>query len=166
MKLDIKGIAILAFIAGIAAFFLLAPTGGIKSVPAATVQTLEGQALSLDSLKGKPYLLTFWSTTCPGCVGEIPVLKALDTKMQGSGFRIIAVAMPYDEVPEIKAMQAQKGMTYTIAHDQSGELGKQFDVRVTPTSFLISADGKIAMQKMGEWDPAELEQKVRELLKG
>lgn len=166
MKLDTKGIAILAFIAGIVAFFLLAPGGGIKSVPAATVQTIDGSPLSLDSLKGKPYLLTFWSTTCPGCVGEIPVLEALNTKMQGTGFRIIAVAMSYDEPPEIKAMRTQKGMTYTVAHDQSGELGQQFEVRVTPTSFLISADGKIAMQKMGEWDAAELEQKVRELLKG
>ncbi|EIJ35988.1 TlpA family protein disulfide reductase [Thiothrix nivea] len=166
MKLDIKGIAILAFIAGIAAFFLLAPAGGVKTVPAATVQTIDGTTLSLDSLKGKPYLLTFWSTTCPGCVGEIPVLEALENKMQGSGFRIIAVAMSYDEPPAIKAMRVQKGMTYTVAHDQSGELAKQFDVRVTPTSFLVGADGKIAVQKMGEWDATELEQKVNELMKG
>lgn len=166
MKLDTKGIAILAFIAGIVAFFLLSPSGGLKSVPALTVQTIDGEKLNLDSLKGKPYLLTFWSTSCPGCVGEIPVLEALDQKMQGSGFRIIAVAMPYDEAPEIKAMRTQKGMTYTVAHDQSGELVKQFEVRVTPTSFLVGADGKIAVQRMGEWDAAELEQKVRELLKG
>ncbi len=68
--------------------------------------------------------------------------------------------------PEIKAMRTQKGMTYTVAHDQSGELMKQFDVRVTPTSFLVTANGKVAVQRMGEWDAAELEQKVRELLKG
>ena len=86
--------------------------------------------------------------------------------MQGSGFRIIGVAMPYDKPPEIQAMRTQKGMTYTVAYDQSGELTKQFDVRVTPTSFLIGADGNIAVRKMGEWNAAELEQKVRELLKG
>lgn len=166
MKLDIKGIAILAFIAGLAAFFLLTPDSGLKSIPPTTVQTLDGGSLNLDSLKGKPYLLTFWSTTCPGCVGEIPVLEALDHKMQGSGFRIIAVAMPYDETPAIQAMRAQKGISYTIAHDQSGELSKQFDVRVTPTSFLVGPDGKVAVQKLGEWDAAELEQKVRELMKG
>lgn len=166
MKLDTKGIAILAFIVGIIAFFLLTPASGLKTVPALSLQTIDGEKLALDSLKGKPYLLTFWSTTCPGCVGEIPVLEALDQKMQGTGFRIIAVAMPYDNPPEIKAMRTQKGMTYTVAHDQSGELMKQFDVRVTPTSFLVTANGKVAVQRMGEWDAAELEQKVRELLKG
>ena len=86
--------------------------------------------------------------------------------MQGSGFRIIGVAMPYDVPAEIQAMRTQKGMTYTVAHDKSGELVKQFDVRVTLTSFLINAEGNVAARKMGEWDAAELEQKVRDLLKG
>ena len=167
MKLDIKALAILALIAGVVAFFLLMPTQGVKNIPQSlTVQTIDGQNLNLDTLKGKPYLLTFWSTTCPGCVGEIPVLEDLDKKMQGSGFRIVGVAMPYDVLPEIRAMREQKGMTYTIAHDQTGALSKQFEIRATPTSFLVTADGKIAVQKMGEWKAAELEQKVRDLLKG
>lgn len=167
MKLDIKALAILAVIVGALAFFFLASSPGMKAMPSTvTVQTLEGEKLSLDTLKGKPYLLTFWSTTCPGCVGEIPVLENLDKKMQGTGFRIIAVAMPYDELAEVQTMRTQKGMTYTVAYDQSGELSKQFDVRVTPTSFLIAADGNIAVHKLGEWDAAELEQKVLNLLKG
>ena len=165
MKLDIKALAILAVVVGALAFLFLMPAQGMKSIPpSVTVQTLDGEKLNLDTLKGKPYLLTFWSTTCPGCVGEIPVLEALDKKMQGSGFRIIAVAMPHDELADVQTMRSQKGMTYTIAHDQSGDVSKQFDVRVTPTSFLVAADGTIAVQKLGEWTAAELEQKVRGLL--
>ena len=100
MKLDIKALAILALIAGVVALFLLMPAQGVKNIPQSlTVQTIDGQNLNLDTLKGKPYLLTFWSTTCPGCVGEIPVLEDLDKKMQGTGFRIVSVAMPYDELP-------------------------------------------------------------------
>ncbi|MBU0655248.1 MAG: TlpA family protein disulfide reductase [Gammaproteobacteria bacterium] len=167
MKLDTKGIAILAFIAGIVAFFLLSPNQGLQSIPPATnIQTIDGKTIELDSLKGKPYLLTFWSVTCPGCVGEIPHLIELEKKMQGTGFQVIGVAMSYDTPPEIKAMQEKKGMNYTIAYDQSGELASKFDIRVTPTSFMITADGKIKTRKMGEWDPAELEQTAREMLKG
>lgn len=167
MKLDIKALAILALIAGALAFFFLMPSEGLKSIPSnLNVTIIDGQNVSLDSLKGKPYMLVFWSVTCPGCVGEIPTLQALDKKMQGTGFRIVAVAMPYDELPEVKAMREKKGMTYTVAYDQSGELSKQFDVRVTPTSFLVDANGKISVQKLGEWDATELEQKVQDLLKG
>lgn len=167
MKLDTKGIAILAFIVGLLTFFVFMPGKGLQGVPTALqVQTLEGENLALDSLRGKPYLLTFWSTTCPGCVAEIPLLQAVNEKMQNTGFRTIAVAMSYDVRTEIEAMRTQKGMTYTVAHDQSGELAKQFEVRVTPTSILVGADGNIAVRKMGEWKEAELEQKIRELLKG
>ena len=167
MKLDIKGLAIIALVAGVLAFFLLMPNQGLKSIPAnLSVATLEGTNLPLDSLKGKPYLLTFWSTSCPGCVKEIPALQALHQQHQNDGFRIIGVAMSYDEMPAIQAMRTQKGMEYTIAYDQTGALAQQFDVRVTPTSFLIAPDGKIAMQRLGEWDHAELEKKILELLKG
>lgn len=167
MKLDIKGLAILALVAGVLAFFLFMPSQGLKSIPAnLTVTTLEGSNLSLDSLKGKPYLLTFWSTSCPGCVKEIPALQALHQQYQHEGFRVIGVAMSYDELAAIQAMRTQKGMEYTLAHDQTGALAQQFDVRVTPTSFLITADGKIAVQRLGSWDHAELEKKIAELLKG
>ena len=167
MKLDIKALAILAFIAGLIGFFLLMPSKGLSNIPSGiSVQTIDGQNLNLDTLKGKPYLLTFWSTSCPGCVSEIPVLEDVDQKLQGTGFKIIAVAMPYDKQPELQAMRTQKGMNYTIAHDQTGSLSKQFEIRVTPTSFLVGNDGNIAVKKMGEWTAAELEAKVRHLLKG
>lgn len=165
MKLDLKGLAILAVLAAAVAFFLLFPGKGTNTIPPGiSVQTIDGQPLALDSLGGKPYLLTFWSTTCPGCVGEIPVLEALEQKMQGTGFRVVAVAMPYDKPSAIQSMRIQKGMTYTVAHDQSGALVKQFDVRVTPTSFLVGGDGKVAAHKLGEWQPADLERRVRDLL--
>lgn len=167
MKLDTKGIAILAFIAGIVAFFLLSPSQGLQNIPPATsVQTVDGKTIDLDSLKGKPYLLTFWSTSCPGCVDEIPHLVELNKKMQGTGFQVIAVAMSYDTPDEIKAMRAQKGMTYTVAYDKTGELANKFGIRVTPTSFMISSDGKIKTRRMGEWTPAELEQTANDMLKG
>ncbi|QTR50069.1 TlpA disulfide reductase family protein [Candidatus Thiothrix anitrata] len=167
MKLDIKGLAILALVAGVLAFFLLMPNQGLKSIPAnLSVATVDGETVSLDSLKGKPYLLTFWATSCSGCVKEIPALQALHQQHHKDGLRVIGVAMSYDEIPAIQAMRAQKGMEYTIAYDQTGALAQQFDVRVTPTSFLIDLNGKIAMHRLGEWDHAELEQKIVELLKG
>lgn len=167
MKLNLKGLASFG-LGGILTLFLMSGiTACQQRMPdSLDVTTLDGQIMNLDSLKGKPYLLVFWSVTCPGCVKEIPELQALNQKMQGTGFRIIGIAMSYDELSEIKAMREKKSISYTLAYDQNGELSKQFDVRVTPTSFLVDADGKIRVQKLGEWNPAELEQKIRDLLKG
>lgn len=167
MKLDIKGLAILALIVAALAFFWFSSAGGTKPVPAFSVTTLDGQQISSKTLQGKPYLVTFWSTGCPGCVGEIPHLVELDQKLHGTGFRIIAISMPYDELQEVQTMRAQKGMKYDVAHDQSGELGTAFGgINVTPTSFLVDASGKIVRQQLGEFDFTELEQQIRALLKG
>lgn len=167
MKLDTKGIAILAFIAGIAAFFLLAPGTGIKTAPTLTLQTIDGQTIELEKLKGKPYLMTFWATDCPSCVEEIPHLIELNQKLQGTGFRTIAVALPHDEVSAMQAMRTQKGMQYDLAYDKTGEWGQAFGgIRVTPTSFLVAPDGKIVRQQLGSFDFGQLEQQIRDMLKG
>ncbi|SDZ78794.1 Peroxiredoxin [Thiothrix caldifontis] len=167
MKLDLKGIAILAFIAGIVAFFLLAPAGGIKAAPAITLQTIDGQAIELEKLKGKPYLMVFWATDCPGCVGEIPHLVELNQKLQGTGFRTIAVALPHDEESAIKAMRQQKGMQYDLVYDKTGEWGQAFGgIKVTPTSFLVNPEGKITRMQLGSFDFDQLEQQIRSMLKG
>ena len=167
MKLDLKGIAILAFIAGIVAFFLLAPAGGIKAAPAITLQTIDGQAIELEKLKGKPYLMVFWATDCPGCVKEIPHLVDLNQKLQGTGFRTIAVALPHDKEASIKAMRQLKGMQYDLVYDKTGEWGQAFGgIKVTPTSFLVNPEGKITRMQLGSFDFAELEQQIRSMLKG
>lgn len=165
MKLDLKGIIILAFLAGIAAFFLFMPTGGIKAAPSITVQTLDGQTISPAQLQGKPYLVTFWATDCPSCVGEIPHLVELNRNLQGTGFRTLAIAMPHDEPTAIQAMRAAKGINYDIAHDRDGAWGQAFGgIKVTPTSFLVSPDGKIVRQQLGSFEFKQLEQQIRSLL--
>ncbi|MDQ5768367.1 peroxiredoxin family protein [Thiothrix subterranea] len=167
MKLDLKGIAILAFIAGIVAFFLLAPAGGIKAAPAITLQTIDGQAIELEKLKGKPYLMVFWATDCPGCVKEIPHLVDLNQKLQGTGFRTIAVALPHDKEASIKAMRQLKGMQYDLVYDKTGEWSRAFGgIKVTPTSFLVNPDGKITRMQLGNFDFDQLEQQIRSMLKG
>lgn len=167
MKLDIKSLAILAIVV---AAIVLVVTFGLKDgnkIPAGlTLTKSDGATLDLDSLQGKPYLLEFWSTTCPGCVKEIPHLIAVQQTFKPQGFEIVSVAMSYDKLDEVQAMQQAKGMNYIVGYDQSGALAQQFNVRVTPTSFLVDANGKIVTQKMGEWQPGELEQKLQTLVKG
>jgi peroxiredoxin len=167
MKLDIKSLAILAIVVAAVGFLFLMPSKSSNGIPAnTTVNTVDGQTLKLASLTGKPYLLEFWSTTCPGCVKEIPHLVAVQQTFKSQGFDVVGVAMSYDKLEEIKAMQQAKGINYVVGYDQSGALAQQFNVRVTPTSFLVDAQGKIVTQKMGEWLPGELEQKLQTLVKG
>lgn len=167
MKIDIKGILLLAVIAGVFAFFWLAPDDGLQAAPDFDMTTIDGEQLGSNQLDGKPYMVVFWATDCPGCVKEIPHLNALYNEFGDQGFKVIAVAMPHDELPLIKTMRDQKAMDYEIVFDTDGMIAKTFGgVIVTPTNFLISPEGKIALHKMGEFDTDEVHQLISNMLKG
>jgi peroxiredoxin len=56
-------------------------------------------------------------------------------------------------------------VSYPIALDVDGSIAKAFDnVMLTPTSFLISPEGKIVKHKIGEMDMDKLEQQIKDLL--
>ena len=167
MKLDIKGLLILALIAGALTFFWLAPSDGLQAAPKLQLTTIDGEKIDSSDLKGKPYMVVFWATDCPGCVKEIPHLNELYTELGNDGFRVIAIAMPHDELDLIRTMRDEKSMSYDIVFDEEGTLAKAFGgVKVTPTNFLISPQGKIALHKMGEFQPQELRQMIDNMLKG
>lgn len=166
MKLDIKGLVILAVIAGVLAFFWFAPGSGLQTAPNVSFKTIDGKSITLSELKGKPYILTFWATDCPGCVAEIPHLVDLYKEYAGQGLRIIAIAMPHDDLDAINTMRRLKGMSYDIAFDRTGELTQAFgNVMVTPTSYLVTPEGKIALQKIGEMDMKAVEHQIATMLK-
>jgi len=141
-------------------------TNGLSSqAPDISFNTLKGEKLNLASLQGKPSLITFWATDCPGCIKEIPHLKELHNTFATQGLNIIAVAMHYDRPDNVIAMSKEKQLPYHVALDPLAQASKAFgNVRLTPTSFLIAPDGNIVMQKIGEFNQADMQQRIKKLL--
>ena len=161
----IFGLFALALV-GTLAFLWLSPSG-LKQAPALTVSTLEGQQIDLTSLRGKPVLITFWATSCVGCVKEIPHLVELYDEYKAQGLQMLAIAMSYDPPNHVIAMRDARQIPYPIALDIEDKAAKAFgDVRLTPTSFLIAPDGRIVRQKIGELDMAEVRRELHKFLGG
>ena len=129
------------------------------------LETLDGKSISLGGLRGKPTLLTFWATDCPGCLKEIPHLKKLHHDFSDDGLTVIAVAMSFDKVSNVSAMTKEKQLPYIIAIDSQGSAAKAFgDVRLTPTNFLIAPDGRIAFHNIGEFDASDMRARIQSYL--
>lgn len=129
--------------------------------------TVTGKQIALKNLQGKPVLVTFWATDCPGCIEEIPHLIELYNAYHAKGLEIIAVAMPYDVPSRVTAMRAAKQLPYEIALDLQAIATHAFgDVRLTPTTFLISPDGKVLLQKIGAFDLTDMRARIETLLQG
>ena len=95
----------------------------------------------------------------------MPHLISLYDELSDKGLEIIGVAMSYDPPNQVMELINQRRVSYPIALDVDGAIAKAFDnVMLTPTSFLISPDGKIVKHKIGEMDMDKLQQQIEDLL--
>ncbi len=125
---------------------------------------MDEQQHKLSDYKGKPILVTFWATDCPSCIGEIPLLIKLYNDFSPQGLIMLAIAMPHDRPQRINIMRANRRLPYLIAWDKNAAISQAFgNIRVTPTHFFISPDGKIIMRKIGELDADYLYEKLTKM---
>ncbi len=140
------------------------PTG-LREAPPLAGQTLDGRTLTLEQLRGKPVLVTFWATSCPSCIEEMPHLVNLYRDLNPKGLEIIGVAMAYDPPEQVRALVKQREIPFPIVIDSQERIAQAFDnVRLTPTSVLISPQGRIVHYRLGLLDMPKLRDAIQEML--
>ena len=149
---------------GALTYFWILPAPVTKS-PDISLITTDGQELHLVDLRGKPLLVTFWSTTCQSCIREIPHLIELHNELAPQGLQLIAISMYFDPPNRVLAMQKARNIPYTVAMDIHADASRAFgDIRMTPTSFLIAPDGRIAYYRTGIMDMDKLRRDILAML--
>lgn len=146
------------------AYLWLSPSG-LKVVPKLELTTITGEKIKFESLRGKPVLVTFWATSCSGCIKEMPHLAEIYTKYSPQGLKVIGISMPYDRPDYVMKMAKQKALPYTIAMDINKKAVAAFgNVQLTPTTFLIAPNGTIVRQKIGEFSMPIFTAHIEQLL--
>ena len=125
---------------------------------------VNGNNISLSSLRGKIVLLDFWASWCGPCRKENPFVVNLYNKFKNEGFDIYSVSLDNDKNKWINAIQ-QDGLVWKnhvsdLNGWQSAGAAK-YMVRSIPQTFLIDKNGTIIdIGLRGE----ALENKLNELL--
>lgn len=133
--------------------------------PDVSFTLIDGSRLFLKDLRGKPVLVFFWATTCNTCIAKTPEMNRLYRKLQPQGLEMVAVAMPYDPPTRVAEYARKLHMPYPVALDHRAEIVRVFgDVRVTPTTVLITADGTVAWRKPGKLDTAQLGATIAQMI--
>lgn len=113
--------------------------------------TLNGPALALSSLQGRPLLINFWATWCPPCVKEMPEIDHFHREFSGQGWNVLGLAV--DSPTPVKAFLAKKPVAFQIGLAGFGgtELAQELGNSVggLPFSVMIDAQGGIRQRKMG-----------------
>ena len=145
--------------------FALRDDGSPEVFPPISISTIDGRSFDDTAIDGRPVLVTFWSTTCLVCLGEMPDLETLYRRLSPRGFEIIAVSMPWDPPDEVVRLARARELPYPVALDVTGTIARAFgDVSVTPTHFLIGPGGEVAFRRTGALDFAALADRLHSML--
>jgi peroxiredoxin len=119
--------------------------------PLFKVESLDGEALSLEDLRGKVTLLDFWATWCSPCVEKMPKLKELyDTFGADDRFVMIGMSVDWD-VERLKKFVEEKGLQWPqvcLGGMSESKVVSKYGVGGIPTYILIGPDGKIKAKNL------------------
>lgn len=124
---------------------------------------LTGQSINLESYQGKALVLNFWATWCPPCVKEMPELEALSQAHPEVQF----VGLAIDTQRNVKRFLEKVPVNYAIY--VTGHRGVQIMKTLgntaggIPFTLVLSADGSVAQQVLGQIDSAQLDQILTKL---
>jgi peroxiredoxin len=134
-----------------------------REAPDLTLDYLEGGgSVSLRELRGRVVLLNFWSAACPPCREKMPVMQRLYEDLQQEGFLVLAVNV--NDLPALaREFVVQNGYTFPVLKDD-GLVGRLYEVRYIPKTFLLDRDGVIRQIRVGALGEHEMRQMVKEWL--
>ncbi len=118
-----------------------------------TLESLDGEKVSLKGLRGKIVFLTFWLSSCEACLEEMPSIEGLYKKLKDKDFIVLAVNLA-EEKDRVEQYARILGVSFPMLMGSKGFLSTTYDIELIPVTFIISKDGTILGKAIGrrKWD--------------
>lgn len=131
--------------------------------PDFTLNTPEGEALSMHSIKGKVKIIDFWASWCGPCRRENPNVVNIYKKYHPKGLEILSVSLDNNKDKWTEAIEADQLSWHHVSDLQGwgSEAAQLYAVNSIPRTFILDENNVIVAKNLrGE----ELEEKIAELL--
>lgn len=133
-------------------------------VPVIELPALDGKPVRLPSAyPGRPVLINLWASWCGPCIKEMPELDRYAASQGTTGTQVVGIAL--DDADAVQAFLQRVPVRYPILLERPGprDAGVQLGnpKGVLPYTALVSAQGRLLKQKIGPFEPGELEEWVR-----
>jgi thiol-disulfide isomerase/thioredoxin len=127
-----------------------------RRAPAFALKDMRGNAVSLESLRGKVVVLNFWTKTCGPCLEEMPELAEL-AKVVADRKDVVVLAVSVDEGPDDVKPTLQTVLRgdppFQVLFDpESAVVRGKYGTRLFPETWFIDKEGIVRARFDGARD--------------
>jgi len=120
----------------------------------APLRDLEGNAVRLADLRGRPVWITFWASWCPPCQAETPTIRDLAEAYAPQGLAVVGISVQEATEEDVRAYAEKYSLRHTIAADLAGDVFRRYRVFGLPTQYFLDGGGIIRSIVQGPVTPA------------
>lgn len=131
-----------------------------EPAPRFHAKALTGETFTNESVKGKVVLLQFWTTWCPYCRREQPLVDDIDHEFADKGLVVLAIDVG-ESKKTVKKHLADHPRSCRVVLNEDTNLAAMYAANVYPIYVVIDRDGDIAATQRG----ASGERGLRRLLR-
>jgi peroxiredoxin len=154
-------------------FFSREPAGATSSTlteapfvghlaPDFTLNSLDGETITISDYAGKPVVLNYWATWCPPCRIEMPHLQQASEEYGG---RVVFLGINQAESEQlIRDFRDEYALTYPLLLDPNLTAHNLYSVLNLPTTIFIDAQGVVREVVVGTVNAAVLQDRLLQLL--
>ena len=126
------------------------PIGVGAHVPQFSLQTFEGETISVADLRGQVVVINFWASWCQPCEEEAAELEQAYQEFRDQG--VVFLGVNYvDTRPEAQAYLERFGITYPNGPDLGTRISQAFRIRGVPETYIVSPEGVLVDVRIGPY---------------
>jgi peroxiredoxin len=140
------------------------PQAGAQEAPGFRLPGLDGKEYALADFRGQPVVLSFFTTWCPYCERELPLLDKLYREYREKASLLVLGIDLQEPKEKVRRFVEGLGLSFPVLLDERGGTAFSYRIFGFPTLVFIDPQGKIADMILGGSDEATIRRKLDRIL--
>ena len=108
-----------------------------------TAHAKNTKAQKLSGIKANKKVVLFWSSTCPHCLSELPIILENYSLLKAKGIEVVAISLDSDQKAYEEKTNSLPWINDSELKGWKSKAAEVYNIHGTPTYYILDKDNKI-----------------------